>query len=185
MIRHPSILVFLCALCVFVVNSSPARADWPEFRGPYGNGHVAADGETKPIGLPTTWSETENVRWKTEIPFKGWSTPVIMDGKIWLTTATEDGHDYYVLCVDADSGKILHNKKLFHSDQPEPLGNTVNMLRLPFARDRARPRVRSLRQLRHRLPRYGERRTSSGSATTSPAATTAARPLPSSCSKTS
>jgi outer membrane protein assembly factor BamB len=126
MIRHPSFLASLCALCVFVVNSSPTRADWPEFRGPYGNGHVAADGETKPIGLPTTWSETENVRWKTEIPFKGWSTPVIMDGKIWLTTAAEDGHDYYVLCVDVDSGKILHNKKLFHSDSPEPLGNAVN-----------------------------------------------------------
>jgi outer membrane protein assembly factor BamB len=108
------------------VSSSAARADWAEFRGPFGNGHVVAPDNTTPIGLPTTWSETENVRWKTEIPFKGWSTPVIMDGQIWLTTATEDGHDFYVLCVAADSGKILLNKKLFHSDSPEPLGNHVN-----------------------------------------------------------
>ena len=49
-----------------------------------------------------------------------------MDGQVWLTTATEDGHDYFAICVDADTGKILHNKKLFHSDEPEPLGNNVN-----------------------------------------------------------
>lgn len=123
-------LVFLGVLCVLALNLSASRADWPEFRGPFGNGHVTAD-DSKPIGLPTTWSETENVRWKAEIPFKGWSTPVILEGKIWLTTATEDGKDYYVLCIDAATGKILLNKKLFHCDEPEPLGNTVNTYASP------------------------------------------------------
>jgi outer membrane protein assembly factor BamB len=117
---------FLGVLGVLAVQYSSARADWPEFRGPHGNGHVRAPGKNEPIGLPTTWSETENVRWKTEIPHRGWSTPVVMDGKVWLTTATEDGHDFYVLCVDVDSGKILRNKQLFHCDSPEPLGNAVN-----------------------------------------------------------
>ena len=54
-----------------------------------------------------------------------------MDGQIWLTTATEDGHDYFAICVDADTGEILHNKKLFHSDKPEPLGNNVNCYASP------------------------------------------------------
>ena len=54
-----------------------------------------------------------------------------MDGQVWLTTATEDGHDFYAICVDADTGKILHNKKLFHCDEPEPLGNNVNCYAAP------------------------------------------------------
>jgi outer membrane protein assembly factor BamB len=106
-----------------------AGADWPEFRGPSGDGHAPV--RATPIGLPLTWSESEKVTWKTPIPFRGWSTPVVMNGKIWLTTATADGHDFYGLCVDAQSGKILLNEKLFHCDSPEPLGNSVNSYGTP------------------------------------------------------
>jgi outer membrane protein assembly factor BamB len=117
-----------CALAiVLVLTTSPlVRADWPEFRGAFGNGHVAAEGSVEKFGLPTHWSETENVMWKTPIPYRGWSTPVAMEGRIWLTTATEDGHDFYVYCIDGASGRVLHEKKLFHCDKPEPLGNVVN-----------------------------------------------------------
>ena len=104
-----------------------ARADWPEFRGPRGNGHVSAPENTKPVGLPLHWSETNNIKWKTEIPFKGWSTPVVLGGQVWLTTATEDGHDYFAICVNKESGKILFNEKVFHTDNPEPLGNGASM----------------------------------------------------------
>jgi outer membrane protein assembly factor BamB len=104
----------------WMVLAGAARADWPEFRGPTGDGQAGA------AGLPLTWSEQENVKWKTEIPFRGWSTPVVLGGQVWLTTATPDGHDYYALCLDAATGKILFNEKLFHSDNPEPLGNAVN-----------------------------------------------------------
>jgi len=104
---------------------------WPEFRGPFGNGHVAADG--KAVGLPTAWSETENVAWKTEIPPYGWSTPVVLGNDIWLTTATEDGHDFFSVCVAADTGKIRINEKLFHHDNPEPLNNAVNCYASPSA----------------------------------------------------
>ena len=103
-----------------VVLAGAARADWPEFRGP------TADGQVGAAGLPLTWSETENVKWKTEIPFRGWSTPVVLGGQVWLTTATLDGHDFYAMCLDAATGKILFNDKLFHNDTPEPLGNAVN-----------------------------------------------------------
>jgi len=108
-----------------------ARADWPEFRGPWGDGHVSAPGDTTLAGLPLHWSETENVRWKTEIPYRGWSTPVVMGGQVWLTTATLDGHDYFVLCLDAATGQTRFNEKLFHCDQPEPLGNDVNCYATP------------------------------------------------------
>src|SRR5207247_1147794 len=99
-------LLVVLMLFIFAINSSATRADWPEFRGPFVNGHVAA-GTGKEVGsLPLTWSESKNVRWKTPIIGRGWSTPAVMGGQIWLTTATEDGHDFSILCVDADTGKI-------------------------------------------------------------------------------
>jgi len=103
------------------------RADWPEFRGPWGNGHASAAGDTKPIGLPLEWSETNNIKWKTEIPHRGWSTPVVMGGQVWMTAATVDGHDFYAIGVDAETGKILFNEAVFHSYMPEPLGNGASM----------------------------------------------------------
>lgn len=102
-----------------------ARAEWTQFRGPANDGHVTAP------GLPTDWSETNNVVWKTEIPFLGWSTPVVMNGQVWLTTATPEGNDFFAICLDAKTGKILFNEKLFHCDNPEPLGNKVNCYGTP------------------------------------------------------
>lgn len=116
----------LCGVGILLSGGQTTRADWPQFRGPWGTGYVSAPGDTKPVGLPLQWSETENIKWKTAIPYKGWSTPVVMNGQVWLTTATEDGHDFFVICVEAATGKILFNEKLFHSDNPEPLGNSVN-----------------------------------------------------------
>ena len=115
----------LCALLLLA--AATARADWPEFRGPWGDGHASAPGNTNLLGLPLNWSETNNLKWKTEIPFRGWSTPVVMGGQIWLTTATEAGNDYFAVCVDKNSGRILFNEKVFHTDQPEPLGNGASM----------------------------------------------------------
>lgn len=94
-----------------------AADSWTDFRGPSQDGHVDAS------ELPLTWSESENVTWKTELPLLGLSSPIVIDNQVWLTTATEDGHAYYVLCVDATTGEILTNEKLFHSDDPQSLGN--------------------------------------------------------------
>lgn len=115
------------ALVLLALGWSEARADWPEFRGPRGDGTVSAPGDTKPIGLPLHWSETDNIKWKTEIPYRGWSTPVVMGGQVWITTATEEGHDFFAIGVDEKTGKILFNEKVFHSDNPEPLGNGASM----------------------------------------------------------
>jgi outer membrane protein assembly factor BamB len=122
-LRYAAVMRFLIA-CVVAISIlrfvPPAAGSWPEFRGPTGDGHALVG------SLPLTWSETKNIKWKTPIPHHGWSTPVILDGQIWVTTATKDGHDYFVLSLDADTGEIRRNKHLFHHDHPEPLGNNVN-----------------------------------------------------------
>lgn len=100
-------------------------ADWLDFRGPTFDGHANVS------GLPLRWSETNNVTWKTPIPHRGWSTPVILGRQIWLTTATADGNDFFAVCVDADSGKIVFNGPVFHCDTPEPLGNLLNCYASP------------------------------------------------------
>ena len=85
---------------------------WPEFRGPHG------DGVSDATGLPVTFGESENLRWKTPIHDKGWSSPVVLGNQIWLTTATIDGKAMYAMCVDLDSGKILRDIKLWDGLQP-------------------------------------------------------------------
>ncbi len=90
-----------------------AEENWPQFRGPAGDG-VAPDAD-----IPTTWSEEENVAWKTEIHGLGWSSPVIFGRQLWLTTATPDGKELSVLCIDKDSGEILLDLKLFDIAEPQ------------------------------------------------------------------
>ncbi|HVU89134.1 MAG TPA: PQQ-binding-like beta-propeller repeat protein [Pirellulales bacterium] len=75
-------------------------AAWPEFRGPGGQGHSPA------IGLPVTWSETENIAWKASLPGRGWSSPVISGEQIWLTAADEDGKTLRALRLDRATGAI-------------------------------------------------------------------------------
>jgi outer membrane protein assembly factor BamB len=108
-----------------------SHADWPDFRGPWCDGRAVPPGQTNNIGLPLHWSDSENVKWKTPIPFRGWSSPVILGSQVWLTTATLDGHDFFAICVDKDSGQTLFNQKIFHCDTPEPLGNNLNCYASP------------------------------------------------------
>ena len=101
---------------------------WPNRNGPNADGHVAA-ADSK--GLPIKFSEDNGIEWKTKLPHFGHSTPVIGDGKIWLTAATKDGKQQFVLCVDEASGGILHQKLLFENDAPEILNNPVNTYASP------------------------------------------------------
>ncbi len=103
-------------LAAIFLHLSPALAfaetNWPQFRGPNG------DGISDAVGLPLTWSEKEHVRWKTKIHDKGWASPVVWGNQVWMTTATEDGHQMFVLCVDRNTGKILLDKKLYDIAKP-------------------------------------------------------------------
>lgn len=87
-------------------------ADWPDFRGPQGGGHSAEK------NLPLTWSESENVLWKTALPGRGWSTPVIGGDEIWLTAAAEGSRSLRVLMVEAGTGAIKRNVEVFRLSEP-------------------------------------------------------------------
>ena len=78
MIRH-------CLIFATAVTFAQAADEWPRFLGPEGNNHSAAK------GLPVEWSESKNVKWKTMLPGEGWSSPVVGGGRIFCTTALEDG----------------------------------------------------------------------------------------------
>jgi outer membrane protein assembly factor BamB len=104
-----------CAPAVFALLIAPlaARADWPQFRGPDGSGVSDAR------GLPLRWSESENVRWKTAIHGRAWSSPVVLGRQVWVTTATPDGRELSAIAVDRESGRVVHDLKLFHVDKPQ------------------------------------------------------------------
>jgi len=87
--------------------------NWPQFRGPAGDGH--SDSRE----LPLNWSETNHVKWKTPIHGRGWSSPVIWRDQVWLTTATEDGTKLFALCVDRETGKVIHDLNLFAVEKPQ------------------------------------------------------------------
>jgi outer membrane protein assembly factor BamB len=94
-------------LLFLFLSLSTFAQDWTQFRGPTGQG------VSEEHGLPVTWSETTNLRWKTAIPGIGWSSPAILGDRIWLTTATEEGKSLRALCVDRNSGSIVQNLEIF------------------------------------------------------------------------
>ena len=132
------------ALLFTALTSDSAVAEalppWNQWRGPAGQGHAPAA-----KGLPLAWSESENVVWKTPVEGKGWSSPVLADGRLWLTTAVEtplseaekaerlanveNSSSLQVsgpvslraVCLDATSGKVLHDIELFRQSQPDPI----------------------------------------------------------------
>ena len=73
--------------------------DWDEFRGPTG------DGDAKQANLPVEFSETQNITWKSSVPGKAWSSPVLKDNIIWLTTADDYGRELRAIQFDWDTGK--------------------------------------------------------------------------------
>jgi outer membrane protein assembly factor BamB len=99
-------------ITMFLLTAAALAENWTEFRGPTGQGH------SRERGLPLTWSETENVAWKVPIPGRGWSSPVLVDDQIWLTTALDDGRSLRALCLNRDTGSIVHNVEVFQLTDP-------------------------------------------------------------------
>ena len=111
----PCKLGLVNALLLSLSALAPLQQDpaWPDYRGPALDGHAPAG-----ASLPLTWSEEENVAWKTEVWGRGWSSPVVADGRVWMTTADPEGHRYAVVCVDLESGKVLLDRLLFEVEEP-------------------------------------------------------------------
>ena len=78
-------LLYTALLMVLIYSLAQASDHWPQFRGPDGTGHSDAR------DLPLTWSEQQNIVWKTAIHDRGWSSPVIYGKQVWLTTASTGG----------------------------------------------------------------------------------------------
>jgi outer membrane protein assembly factor BamB len=92
-------------------------ADWPQFRGPN------ADGSSNAKDVPVEWTESEGVAWKAPIPGRGWSSPVVVDGRLYLTTAIGETNAGSVslrsLCVDSEDGRIVWNVEVFRPEGGE------------------------------------------------------------------
>ena len=119
-----------CILLLAV--TAQATENWPEFRGPTGQGVSTAK------TLPTEWNgeQKRNIVWHQAIPGKGWSSPVIHDGKVYLTTAVptgkEDGQLLRALCLDAASGAILWNKEVFEQGKAKMHGKNSHASPTPI-----------------------------------------------------
>ncbi len=117
----------LCMLGVLTVlvcggGQQVGADDWPEFRGPAGQGRTEAN-------LPLSWSDTENITWKVEVPGTGWSSPVVIGDAVYLTTAISEEQDFraphtlVVLCLDAGTGQTRWTREVFE----EPRGKRVEI----------------------------------------------------------
>ena len=107
------IRIILLSVLLTTLRLGAEDANWPEFRGPQGNGISTS------TNLPLGWSEGKNVKWSTPIHDKGWSSPVIWGQQVWLTTATPEGHELFAVCIDRDTGKVMHDLKLFDVAKPQ------------------------------------------------------------------
>ena len=107
------LLLITVASCVVI----EANEHWSQFRGHYGNGII------KSTSAPINWSENTNIDWKTPIHDRGWSSPVIWNDQIWMTTATKDGNKMYAICVNKLSGKIEHDIHVFDVKSPQAITN--------------------------------------------------------------
>jgi outer membrane protein assembly factor BamB len=129
-------IVSFCIALVFSLRAPAASAgpNWPQFRGP------GSSGVSDETGLPDRWSETENIAWKTPVPGRGWSSPIVWGERIFLTSAVSEGdeetpkkglylggdrtrppspdHRWLVYCLEFQSGKILWERQA-HQGKPE------------------------------------------------------------------
>jgi len=106
-INRMTILV-LCWLTAFstVRPQTSLAENWPGFRGP------GRQGISNEKNLPTQWSATSNIVWKTAIPGIGWSSPIVFGDRVFVTTATDEGASFRLLCLDRKTGTVLWNKQV-------------------------------------------------------------------------
>src|SRR6266540_16130 len=109
----------LAAIFAIALVATASAANWPAWRGPTG------DGVCTETGLPTTWSPTENVKWKTPLPERGNSSPIVWNDRVFVTQAIEKEGRRLLLCFERATGKELWRagpnyteKELTHPTNP-------------------------------------------------------------------
>lgn len=111
--------VFVALLCLAFAGAAHGD-DWPQFRGPTGQGHSTA------TAVPLEWNETKHVRWKVAVPGSGWSSPIVAAGRVWLTTAVEERRglrgggpvSLRAVAFDVATGRELVNTEVFRLGAP-------------------------------------------------------------------
>jgi outer membrane protein assembly factor BamB len=114
------------ALVLAVTLTAPLGAeDWPAFRGPTGQG------VTTEAGLPTAWSEDAGIAWSVPIPGLGWSSPIVVGDRVFVTTATDEGRELRLLCLDRATGRVLWNEEVVRQDTGGALKRQPNSYATP------------------------------------------------------
>ncbi len=110
-----TVILFLIS---FLSGKAQDSNNWTHFRGSTMDGHAAVE------KAPLHWSDSTNVVWKVPVKGKGWSSPVVFGNQIWLTSATDDGKEFYTFCFDLQTGKLLDEKTLFTCEEPQQIHST-------------------------------------------------------------
>ncbi len=108
---------FVALLCTFVLPALLHAENWPGWRGPRG------DGTSQESSFPLVWNNTENVRWKTPLPGKGHSSPVVWGNRLFVTWCVEDEERCVVACLDRTDGKILWEQTVFKGPLQKKIHN--------------------------------------------------------------
>ncbi|MEE9463173.1 MAG: PQQ-binding-like beta-propeller repeat protein [Bacteroidales bacterium] len=106
-----ALLSIIALFCFTWSCQSGSRGEnWTHFRG------SNLDGISLDKSAPLTWTETENITWKSAMEGRGWSSPVVYRDQIWYTTATRDGKEMFAVCTDFNTGQNLFNINVFQPD---------------------------------------------------------------------
>jgi len=100
-----------------LVATAQEAQDWPQFRGPTGQG------VSELRGLPLEWSESKNLVWKVPVPGHGWSSPVVAGGRVWLTTFVDKGASMRAVAFDVETGKELVNTEVVRFKGGDPINS--------------------------------------------------------------
>lgn len=92
---------FLALLCLLAEAGALRAENWPQWRGP------RMDGTSLEAGAPVTWSATENVLWKTELPGSGHASPIVWGERVFTVSCNEESGERLLLCLDRKSGALL------------------------------------------------------------------------------
>lgn len=131
--RRQALVALLVAAPLLAASRAARPEGWPDFRGPSGQG------QSSTAGLPTSFSPGERVRWKVAVPGKGWSTPIVDGGRVFLTTAVPSGESPPAtqslrgVCLDAATGETLWDRELFSKDMTTAKSHTKNSFASPSA----------------------------------------------------